>query len=147
MLVLRKIKSFTETSYQVKILFFKAYFLSGLVKLTLLFLPFNRVLKWQGSINVESPCFSDEISADFRKSLQSAIRLCSKYTIWKTECYAQALTAKIILNKKGIPGTVYIGFKKSVNGAYMGHAWVRSFDRFICGYEEKNSYTVHSFYS
>jgi hypothetical protein len=147
MVFFRKIKSFTGSSYQVKILFLRAYFLSGLVKLTLVFLPFSKVLKWQGNINVESPDYSDEISAEFRKSLQAAMRLCRKYTIWKTECYTQALTAKVLLNKKGISGTVYIGFKKEDNGSYIGHAWLRSYDRFITGYEEKNSYTVHSFYS
>jgi hypothetical protein len=147
MTLFRKIKSFSGTTNQVKLLFFKAYILSGLVKLTLVFLPFSKVLKWQGEINIESPECPDQFSAEFRKSLQSAMRLCRKYTIWETECYTQALTAKILLNKKRISGTVYIGFKKEDTGSYMGHAWLRSFDRFITGYEEKNAYTVHSFYS
>lgn len=147
MLFFKKIKSFSGTSTQVKQLFLQTYFLSGVVKLTLIFLPFSRVLKWQGKVNIESPERHDPPTEEFRKSLQSALRLCNKYTIWKTECYTQALTGKIILNKRGIPGTVYIGFKKDENGTYTGHAWLRSFDRTITGYEEKNSYKVHSLYS
>lgn len=143
----KKIQSFALSDRTVKILFLRAFFLSAIVKFTLVFLPFRKVLNWQGKINMESPDRRDDESLEFRKSLQSAMRLCDKYTFWKTECYTQALTAKILLNKKGIPGTVYIGFNKSEKGEYTGHAWLRSYDRVITGDTEKNSYTVHSFYS
>jgi hypothetical protein len=142
-----KIQSFARTDRRVKLLFFRAYFLSAFVKFSLIFLPFRKVLNWQGSVHIESSDQPDEASLDFRKSLQSAMRLCDKYTIWKTECYTQALTAKIILNRKGIPGTIYIGFQKNDKGIYKGHAWLRSYDRIITGGAEKHNYLVHSFYT
>lgn len=147
MRLIKKIQSFVRTDRTVKILFLRAWFLSAVVKFTLVFLSFRKVLNWQGKINMESPDRPDEASLEFRKCLQSAMRLCDKYTFWKTECYTQALTAKILLNKKGIPGTVYIGFNKTEKGEYKGHAWLRSYDRVITGETEENSYTVHSFYS
>ena len=67
--------------------------------------------------------------------------LCNKYTLWKTECYTQAITAKILLNRKDIDGTIYIGFKKDQNGKYLGHAWLRSFDRIITGNIDIYSYS------
>jgi len=147
MRLIKKIQSFFRADRTVKILFLRAFLLSAIVKFTLVFLPFRKVMNWQGKINMESPDRRDDASLEFRKSLQSAMRLCDRYTFWKTECYTQALTAKIILNKKGIPGTVYIGFNKTEKGEYKGHAWLRSYDRVITGDTEKNSYTVHSFYS
>ena len=147
MRLIKKIQSFFRADRTVKILFLRAFLLSAIVKFTLVFLPFRKVMNWQGKINMESPDRRDDASIEFRKSLQSAMNLCDKYTFWKTECYTQALTAKIILNKKGIPGTVYIGFTKNEKGEYKGHAWLRSYDRVITGDSEKNMYTVHSFYS
>jgi hypothetical protein len=147
MRLFKKIQSFSRTDSTVKLLFFRAYFLSAFVKFSLIFLPFRRVLTWQGSVHTESPDQPDEASLHFRKSLQSAMRLCDKYTIWKTECYTLALTAKIILNSKGIPGTIYIGFQKNDKGTYKGHAWLRSYDRIITGYSEKHNYLVHSFFT
>jgi Transglutaminase-like superfamily len=147
MRLVKKIQSFASADRTVKMLFLRAFFLSAIVKFTLVFLPFRKVLNWQGKINMESPDRRDDASIEFRKSLQSAMNLCDKYTFWKTECYTQALTAKIILNKKGIPGTVYIGFTKTEKGEYKGHAWLRSYDRVITGDTEKNMYTVHAFYS
>jgi hypothetical protein len=147
MKIIQKISAFLSLSREVKILFFKAYFLSGLVKLTLIFLPFRKVLSWQGKINTSSSLNEDQATAVFRKSLQQAMILCNKYTLWETECYTQAITAKILLNRKDIEGTIYIGFKKDQSGKYLGHAWLRSFDRIITGNTDINSYSVHGFYS
>jgi Transglutaminase-like superfamily len=145
--MIKKVKSFSTASREVKVLFLKAYFLSALVRFSLVFLSFRKILDWQGQVNVESPNTTDEASLGFRKSLQSAIRLCDKYTLWSTECYTRALTGKILLRQYGLPGTIYIGFTKKSNGSYAGHAWLRSFDRIITGGEEMYQFTVHSFYS
>ncbi len=145
--MIKKVKSFSNSPREVKVLFLKAYFLSALVRFSLVFMPFKKILAWQGQVNVESPNTEDEGSLSFRKSLQAAIRLCDKYTLWSTECYTRALTGKILLRHHGLPGTIYIGFNKKSNGSYAGHAWLRSFDRIITGGEEMNDFTVHSFYS
>jgi Transglutaminase-like superfamily len=143
----KKLQSFANTSREFKLLFLKTIILSAFVKFSLVFLPFRKVLTWQGKSNIETTDMPDEASLAFRKTLQSAIQLCDKYTFWKTECYTQALTAKILLNNKRIPATVYIGFKKDEKGNYEGHAWLRSYDRIITGGERKEDYIVHSFYS
>jgi hypothetical protein len=143
----RKIRSFLQSDPQLKWIFFQAFFLSGLVKFTLIFLSFRKVLNWQGTIQLESPIGPDPASEMYRRNLQSAMRLCHLYTPWKSECYTRALTAKILLKRKRIPSTVYIGFRKESDGTYAGHAWLRSFDRIVTGREEMNGYIVHSFYS
>lgn len=143
----KKIKSFFSVHWEIKLLFFKAYILSAFVKFSLIFLKFKVILNWQGKINSETTDKTDDYSLTFRKNVKSAMRLCDKYTFWKTECYTQALTAKILLNRNGIPCTIYIGFKKDENGKYEGHAWLRSYDMLITGGEKIDNYTVHSFYS
>ncbi|MGL6267877.1 MAG: lasso peptide biosynthesis B2 protein [Chitinophagaceae bacterium] len=143
----KKISSFVSIHSQVKLLFFKAYILSAFVKFSLIFLPFKVVLNRQGKINSETPDTTDNFSVAYRKDLKSAMRLCEKYTFWKTECYTLALTAKILLNRNDIPGTIYIGFKKEEDGKYEGHAWLRSYDMIITGGEKMDNYLVHSFYS
>jgi hypothetical protein len=143
----RKIRSFLQSDPQLKRMFVQAFFLSGLVKFTLVFLSFRKILNWQGAIQQESPQGPDPGTETYRRNLQSAMRLCHLYTPWKTECYTRALTAKILLKKKRIPSTVYIGFRKEPNGTYAGHAWLRSYDRIVTGREEMNGYIVHSYYS
>jgi hypothetical protein len=145
--LIRKIKSFADTPASFKWIFLKAWFLSAFVKITLVFLPFSRVMKWKGQPGKETPTLPDPRTDEYRRMLQSAMRLVALYTPWKSECYTQALTAKIILQQRGMPATIYIGFRRDRTGAYEGHAWLRSYDRIITGNQEINTYQVHTCYS
>jgi hypothetical protein len=147
MIALRKIRTAVQADPELRSLFWKAFWLSAFVRFALVFLPFRKVLAWKGIIGVESPSEPHASSEAFRKTLQSAMRLCNQYTPWSTECYTQAITARILLRRKGLPGTVYIGFQRKSDGTYAGHAWLRSYDRVITGREEMDKYVVHSFYS
>jgi hypothetical protein len=144
---LRKIKTFAEAPAAFKWIFVKAWFLSAFVKITLVFLPFNRVMKWKGRPGVETATAPDPGTDQYRRWVQSAMRLVALYTPWRSECYTQALTAKIILQQRGLPATIYIGFRKGSAGSYEGHAWLRSYDRIITGNQEIDTYQLHTCYS
>ncbi len=82
-----------------------------------------------------------------RKIIQfvsSAIQTIAKYTPWRNVCYHQALQAKLLLNRRGIPTKVYIGFKKNDRGAIEGHAWTKYQDKIITGFCNTDEYIVLS---
>ena len=145
--ILKKWDSFRRTSPTARRLFYRAWFLSGIVRFSLRFLPFSKVLAWKGDVGVESPGHSHPESLEQRLALKRALVLCDRYTPWGTECYTRALTGKILLNRAGLPATVYIGFRKTPEGAYEGHAWLRSYDSLLSGGEQIDRYTVHSCYT
>lgn len=147
MSIFRRIRTFRKADGQLRMLFFQAFFLSAFVRFTLAFLPFSKVLAWKGTVNLESADHPHPESLAFRRSLQQAIRLCAAYAPWKTECYTRALTGRILLRKRGLPGTIYIGFRKGEEGRYEGHAWLRSYDGIITGGEEVDRFTMHACYS
>ena len=128
-------------------LFFKAVLISGIVRFTLLFLPFNKVLRWLGTPGVETAeNISDRNIAD-AQAIKTAVWLCNKYTPWKTECYVQALTARILLRQGQISSTIYIGFKKNNDDKIEGHAWIRAGNLILTGNKIKHEFKVHSFFS
>ena len=131
-----KLKTFQNLSPRVKTLLIKALVISAGVKFTLVFLPFKKVLSWLGKAGIETGTDVNPISLQLRKDIKTAISLCDKYSFWKTECYTQALTGKILLNKLKLTGTIYIGFNLKQE-EYRGHAWLRSYDLILCG--EKDS--------
>jgi hypothetical protein len=128
-------------------LFVMAWFTSGIVRFTLRFLPFSKVLAWKGEPGIECPKEPHPDSQHFRLALKRALVLCDRYAPWGTECYTRALTGKIMLNRAGLPGTVYVGFHKKPDGRYEGHAWLRSYDSYLTGAEQMQLYSVHSFYT
>jgi hypothetical protein len=147
MAFLRRFRTFMQADGELRMLFFRALFLSAFVRFAIVCLPFRKVLSWKGTVNVESPSVPHPDSLPFRRSVQQAIRLSARYAPWRMECYTRALTGRILLRRKGLPGTIYVGFRKLEDGRYAGHAWLRSYDGYITGGEEKDRYTVHTCYS
>lgn len=144
----RKIKTFFRQSSTTKWLFIKSLFLSALVAFTLNFLSFKRIMRWLGQANEESPGIPEPATLLYRKQLATALRWCNQYSLWPTKCYTLSLTAKILLRRKRIPGTLYIGFYKDEKGQYKGHAWLRSADMIVTGnLPGINRYHIHSFFT
>lgn len=147
MKILRKIKTFSGLPLQTKILFAEAMFTSAWVKLTLKCFPFNRVLNWLGAINQESDDNPDDRTIVTRQRVKRALVLCSRYAPWPTECYTLSLTGKLLLKRRHISSTLYIGFNKDINGKYKGHAWLRANETYISGWREAAPFTVHAMFS
>ncbi|MEO8884661.1 MAG: lasso peptide biosynthesis B2 protein [Mucilaginibacter sp.] len=130
-----------------RMLFFEALVTSAYVRFTLSFLPFKKVMSWLGKTNVrpEVELTPDQI-AQIKKTYH-ILKLCDKYALWKTECYTLALTGKILLRRRNIPSTLYIGFKKN-EGKYEGHAWLKTpNDNVITGNMDLTQFQVNAFFS
>jgi hypothetical protein len=147
MALLHKIATMRGLPSQTLGLFVTAIFISAAVRFTLLFLKFSRVLKWLGSANKESPEDITASQEQYLHKVKTALWLCNKYTPWNTECYVQAVTAKILLRRKCIPATVYIGFKKQASGKMTGHAWLRCGRLIVTGNKGHEAFQVHSYFS
>lgn len=63
-----------------------------------------------------------------------AIHRVSPYTPWESNCFPQALTAKLLLRRRGIPSTLYLGaaFKEDRSGM-EAHAWLRCGPMYVTG--------------
>lgn len=145
--LLRKLKTFHRLPWSVLLIFFKALAISAFIKFMLVFLPFNKVLRYLGKVGSETSTNDNEASVVYVKKLKTAMKLCKKYTVWYTECYSLALTAKILLALKGAESTLYIGFRKDINNKYEGHAWLRSGSIIVTGNINLPSYQVQSFFA
>ncbi len=142
----RKSRTFTSLPRPVKMLFFEALLTSAWVKASLAFFPFKRVLKWHGTINSESSDRADESTLLVRQQVKQALQICRTYAPWPTECYTISLTGKLLLKRREIASTLYIGFKKEDN-KYKGHAWLRANDTYISGFRESRGFRVSMVFS
>jgi hypothetical protein len=142
-----KFNTLTALPFKTKLLFIEALVTSGWVKICLTFFPFNSVMNWLGTVNMESATGQQEQTLALRREIKSAINLCRKYAPWRTECYTMSLTGRIMLKRRNLTSTLYIGFKKDEAGKYMGHAWLRADDLYISGYKESVGFTVNFIFS
>ncbi len=87
---------------------------------------------------------------DEKKELQireivQAIKKTAPNLPWQCRCLVQACAAKIMLQRKKIRGTLYLGVKKEES--IEAHAWLIVNGIFITGKTKGNEYNVISYYT
>lgn len=93
-------------------------------------------LRWMGKA-VESVNESDEIALvnkQLAAQVQLAVTRVDRYVPWGTECYTQALTAKLMLRKRNVSTVLVVGFRKDEAGEIQGHAWLKIGPYYITGF-------------
>jgi len=95
-----------------------------------------------GKSNLESAPESDPTQYTVLVRIASSIEAVSKYTFWKSNCFAQALCAHWILKRKKISHTVYFGLQKDKATTMKAHAWLRVGDKIVTGRKGHEAYTV-----
>lgn len=115
-------------------------FLLGMTRLLINTLPFRWLEKLLGQRMVETASEEPLPHLHQAHKIAWAIHAVSPYTPWESNCFPQALTAKILLRRRAIPSTLYMGaaFKKGEpvpNGelALHGHAWLRCGPMYVTG--------------
>ena len=124
-----------------KLLLLNVLVLLGVTRLAINCLPFARLERYLGQRMQES---SREISTDeinHARRISWAIHAVSPYTPWESNCFPQALTAKILLRRRGISSTLYMGaaFKQDEDGL-QGHAWLRCGPYYLTGGDSEDQF-------
>lgn len=127
-------------------LFLEAVFVSAWMRFLLSFLPGSYRLRWMGNAVSDQPLAIDLASSQLIiiSRAQLAVARVHRYVPWNTECYTQALTAKYLLQQRGVPSLLSIGFKKDDVGKIQGHAWLSVNEWIITGMQpDLGSYVVN----
>ena len=81
------------------------------------------------------------------KEIGREIKKASLYTPFRSLCFEQALTVKLMLKKRKIPATIYLGVAKEEDTKLHAHAWTRAGNYIVSGKREKDLFKVVSSFS
>lgn len=131
---LRNLNKFKKYSFKDKLLIIKAFFITGIMRIVLILVPFKILKKYIGKYNEESSLDPNRINRDTIEKIGWAVTKISRHTPWDSKCFVQALTVQRLLCDKGIESTLYLGVgKSSKKGILDAHAWIRSGDVYVTG--------------
>ena len=130
-----------------KQLHLEAVCLLRLARLFLLFVPFKQLAPQLGSYMKEVYKAQSNQHHKLIMHSSSAVSTMSRFTPWQSKCFAQAITARWMLRKRGIGGTLYLGVAKKEDNYLKAHAWFKCGDIFVTGKKGHKEYTVVSFFS
>lgn len=141
-IILRKVKTFIKIDSKTKFDFLYAYFYTGIFRMYILFVPFNKLRKKMGTSKVESEKVIDNSSYREAQHISWIIANVIRFTPWESKCLVQSLTAQKMLRRKRISSTLYLGVKKDENGKMIAHSWIRSGEYCVTGGSEMKGFAV-----
>lgn len=122
--------------------FIEAYIYTGIARMLILFMPFNKLKNRMGNLKKESHSEVDLASYRIARDISWAVTNASRHTPWESKCLVQALTAQRMMRKKGISTTIYLGVRKDGKNEIIAHAWIRCGSYYLTGGEFREQYAV-----
>lgn len=80
-----------------------------------------------------SPDTIAQAQAQVARRVSWAVRRASGLTPWPSVCLLQAITAKVLLRRRGIPSTLYLGATFDESKSLLAHAWLRCGPLYVTG--------------
>ncbi|MCP3998626.1 MAG: lasso peptide biosynthesis B2 protein [Actinomycetia bacterium] len=129
-----------------QILIAQTFVLLGASRLAIRALTFRRLERFLGERMVESPEELSPAQIQAARTVRWAIGRVSGRTPWVSNCFPQAIAARVLLRRRKVPCTIYLGAgfvseraegDNSASAASLttmvAHAWVRSGPLFVTG--------------
>lgn len=147
MMVNNILNKFYKKSPAEKRLLIEAVFWMAVTRFAFVFIPFQRVAPYLGEHNrkpVVNPILSEEELVKIRM-VTRATRSAGNNLPWECKCLVQATTAKMMLNRRKIETTLYLGVLKE--SGFGAHAWLKVGDRILTGRESAPYCSVVSYFT
>jgi hypothetical protein len=123
----RKAHSFWRGSTFEKLWLLPAWLMLGISRFLILTIHFRRMAPWLGNragVNPWVPLI-DPVAEARAVHIGQVISTASRYTPWVSNCFPQAVTARILLGLYGVPYCLFFGVSRDSADADMkAHAWV-----------------------
>ena len=115
-------------------LLIKAALLLVTIRLGTLLLPFTTVKRLLARFSSPPARLSQEEAHRIPAERVSwAVQVASRYTPKERSCLTEALTAQLLLTRRGYPALLHIGVARGEWGTFQAHAWVESGGKILTG--------------
>ena len=141
-----KFLKFIVLKWDEKLLLAEATLLLGVSRLALKFTEFKKVAPHLGEHMKKHTDEQTGHCLSEAKKVRWAVSIMSKYTPWESKCLVQAMAARIMLKRRGIKSTVYLGVARDEKGEMIAHAWLESCGFILTGAKGSDKFTVVSIF-
>ncbi|MDX8400839.1 MAG: lasso peptide biosynthesis B2 protein [Gallionellaceae bacterium] len=140
-----KAGSFARRSWFEQVWFIPVWLLLGVSRFLILTIHFRHMASWLG-VNAGIEPWIPLVNLDgeaHSRSIARVIAMASRYTPWESNCFPQAVVARMLLGLYGVPYGLFFGVSRSSKEAEMeAHAWVTAGRVRVSGGEGFEEFTV-----
>ena len=120
-----KARRFMSYPVSMKLMLAEAYVYLAWGRVFKLF-PFQKVSPSLGEHMKETPYVGyTEQELSLVRQISRAVHTMSRVTWWESQCLVKAVAAMKMLERRGIPSTLYLGSGRDDKGMMVAHAWLR----------------------
>jgi hypothetical protein len=140
-------KLFTR-SWRERFLFAEALWRLGLARMTILLIPFKFIAPSLGNQGHTASEIITQQQSNQAELIGWAVRAAARRTPWYSNCLAQAIAAKRMLQHRNIPSTIYLGVKKTKDDPdkLNAHAWLACGNVILTGKGHHLTFKVITFF-
>jgi len=139
---MQTLTKFIEKPATDQLLYLETTFWLGVSRLAILILPFRWIAPFLGQHMASSDENDKDGDRKTEVSVSRAILTMSRHLPWESKCLVQAISGKMMLSRRKIPSTLYLGVAKKEDGDLNAHAWIRCGDRILTGARGHRQFTV-----
>ncbi len=121
-----RLANFLRHPWWEKMAFVPVWILLGVARAAIRLLEFERLAGALGTsvgVQVVVPLLHARQVARARR-VASLVPWVAAHTPWRSDCFPQALVARLLLGLCGVPWSLCFGLARDVNHALSAHAWV-----------------------
>ena len=134
-----KLHKFRQISAADKWLVVRAAFWLGIARIMLAVMPFRRLSE---RLAANPNATADQPRLEFLERVGFSVRAAANNVPWLSNCFPQAIAARMLLRRQGYSTTIHLGVEKGGNGDIAGHAWLTCGETVVVGGEDLERYTV-----
>ena len=130
-------------------LFMEAWSLMAISRILIFWIPFRKLLPLLGQqASREAAALSASARCapvDLLKQIQVSIARACRRSPWRTKCFEQALTARMMLRKRKLTSVIYFGVRMhppNREEKMIAHAWLTCSGVVVTGGENNEQFTV-----
>ena len=138
---MKRLRKFMRLPAAERRLLMKAILLLCAVKVGLGLLPFQTLRRLLANLAVLPVGLRDVEDPRSIERTVWAVELAGRLVPRASTCLTQALTAQVLLLRRGHPALVHIGTVKGERGEFQAHAWVESGGEVLIGGHELELYS------
>lgn len=138
---------FLSLSFRMKLLIISAFFISGVMRMLILLVPFKKIVSIMGKERLESSSEINSFNMSRAIKIGWAVNTICNHTPWQSKCYVRALTAHFFLKIFRIPSTIYLGVARDKVKNLIAHAWLRCGEEVLVGKDEMDQFSCITFFS
>lgn len=117
----------------------------ALARVGIVLMRFPELSRRLGVHMLESTQDDDDRRRPVLRRIRWAIGAVSRRAPWRCKCLEQAVAAKLMLRRRGIASTLYLGVARDpASTSVQAHAWLRCGSYYVTGGEDRERYAVVS---